>query len=480
MHYTLLLGKNIQPWQCHTVAHARDIYNSIYNTPTPNIAPPKWQAMLENTLFKYRAPHIPSIPLKKTAIPPQQSGVIDLTGISTTLPHKNTLLKPFFNGSFDAQALHTSLVQGIAPTIGWAMRDATDSPWYVLIEADIAVREPLALQPALSLCGERLQQLFTRGIQKLNTGYLPTIPFIPQEQPLSFSYTTLALKQLKLKLPHIVHKLFLRRNHWEMAIARRDAITPDAWQRLITPRMHFEADPFLWEENGKTYLFYEQAVYPCGKGRIAYRVVADDGTASEPVVALERPYHFSYPHLFRYNDTTHILPESRAGRLEIYKSVVFPDHWELAHTFFEGVNAADSTLHYDGQRWWLFTNIATGDVPNWDELFLFYADSPFGEWTPHPQNPIKASAAGARMAGNLFKQNGNLIRVGQDCRGDYGLQVLFFRVDTLTPEQYAETAIPCPITLPKTYKMDGKKFRWHSYSQSSKFVAIDYNRVKRR
>ena len=150
------------------------------------------------------------------------------------------------------------------------------------------------------------------------------------------------------------------------------------------------------------------------------------------------------------------------------------------HTFFEGVNAADSTLHYDGQRWWLFTSIATGTVPNWDELFLFHADSPFGDWTPHPQNPIKASAAGARMAGNFFVQQGNLIRVGQDCRGDYGIQVLFFRVDVLTPEHYEETAIPCPIVLPQKQRMDGKKFHWHTYSQSSKFVAIDYNRVKRR
>jgi hypothetical protein len=281
-------------------------------------------------------------------------------------------------------------------------------------------------------------------------------------------------------VPRVLKKLFYRQNHWEIAIVPRDAITPDAWQRLITPRTHFEADPFLWEENSKTYLFYEQAVYPTGKGRIAYRMVADDGTVSDPVVALERPYHLSYPHLFRYNNTTYMLPENRKNRLEIYKSVAFPDHWELAHTFFEGVNAADSTLHDDGQRWWLFTSIATGDVPNWDELFLFYADTPFGEWTPHPQNPIKASAAGARMAGNLFVHNGTLTRVGQDCRGDYGIQTLFFRVDVLTPEHYTETAIPCPIALPKKQRMDGKKFRWHSYSQSSKFVAIDYNRVKRR
>lgn len=480
MHYTLLLGTNIQPWQCHTISYGHDTSLDIHHTTTSHVAPPKWQALLENTLFKYRAPQIPHTPLAKEGTIAPQNGVIDITGVAAALPHRNILIKPFFNDSFDTNTLRNTIIADIPPTIGWAVRHTLDSPWYILIQAEIALREPLALQATLGLCGERLQQLLVRGIKKLEAGYPPTVPFVPIKQPQTFSYTKLALKQLQRKIPLLLQKPFFRKNHWEMAIIPRTSPHSDRWTRLITPPTHFEADAFLWEENGKTYLFYEHVAYKIGKGRIAYRVVADDGTASEPVVALERPYHFSYPHLFRYNDTTYMLPENRNGRLEIYKSVAFPDNWELVHTFFDGVNAADSTLHFDGQHWWLFTNIATGTVPNWDELFLFYADSPFGDWTPHPQNPIKASAAGARMAGNFFVHNGALTRVGQDCRGDYGIQVLFFRVDVLTPEHYEETAIPCPIVLPQKQRMDGKKFRWHSYSQSSKFVAIDYNRVKRR
>lgn len=446
--------------------------------------PPRWQYALEKALFKRRSLPPGQGLLLQSGTPRTGAVLVDLTGhtAESVMEHKGRELKPFFDGSFDAATLSAVIAAGDMPTIGWAMRQTRDSPWRILNSAGIAVREPLALQAAIRLCGERLQQLLARGVEKLDSLNPDLLPrFNPVKTRARVSYTRLALRQLRQKIADMVLKVFFRLNHWEIAISKRTSIPGDArWKRLKTPLSHFEADPFLWEQDGKAYVFFEMAVYGGGSAVIAYRRLHENGAVDTPIVALRRPYHLSYPYLFEYEGSTYMLPENRSGTLEIYRAEAFPDSWTLVHSFFPGVNAADSTLFNDGQRWWLFTSIATGSVPNWDELYLFYADSPFGTWTAHPQNPVKATAAGARMAGNIVVKDGVRIRPGQDCRGDYGKQVLFFSIDVLSPEEYRESPVSPPKSLADCAITFGKKARWHTFNESKNFFAIDYRRLKLR
>lgn len=489
MPLNFLLGEHLRPWQQHTVQYAMDMGFMLYSAgaslaATTCIMPPHWQYALEKSLFKRR----PAPPCKalvfQSGAPEAGAVVVDVTGHAAESPveHKGRELKPFFDGSFDAATLSAVVAAGDMPTIGWAMRQTHDSPWRIVNSAGIAVREPLAQQAAIRLCGERLQQLLARGVEKidsLNPALLPL--FTPVSKIMRVSYVRLAIRQLRQKIAVMALKVFFRLNHWEIALSKRTAIPGDAvWTRLKTPLSHFEADPFLWEQDGKAYVFFEMAVYGGGSAVIAYRCLHENGAVDAPVVALRRPYHLSYPQLFEHEGSTYMLPENRGGALEIYRAEAFPDSWTLVHSFFPGVNAADSTLYNDGQRWWLFTSIATGSVPNWDELYLFYADSPFGAWTAHPQNPVKGTAAGARMSGNIFIKDGVRIRPGQDCRGDYGKQVLFFSIDVLNPEEYRESAVPKPSSLADCAITTGKKARWHTFNQSKNFQVIDYRHLKLR
>jgi hypothetical protein len=107
------------------------------------------------------------------------------------------------------------------------------------------------------------------------------------------------------------------------------------------------------------------------------------------------------------------------------------------------VVALDSTLlHYDG-KWWLFTILVEHEgAAAYDELFLFYADSPVADyWHRHPDSPIVSDARRARPAGRIFEHRGELVRPAQDCGPRYGYGLRFHRIQELSVSAYAETEI---------------------------------------
>src|SRR5207245_8149176 len=103
-----------------------------------------------------------------------------------------------------------------------------------------------------------------------------------------------------------------------------------------------------------------------------------------------------------------MIPESGTNRtIEVYKCKKFPDEWEWQKNLMEKVKAVDTTLFYDHQRWWLFTNVQEHEgASTCDEIFLFYADNPLSDmWHPHPQNPVVSDVTRARSAGSIFAYN---------------------------------------------------------------------------
>ena len=76
-----------------------------------------------------------------------------------------------------------------------------------------------------------------------------------------------------------------------------------------------------------------------------------------------------------------------------YRATRFPYEWTHERTLFADRPLVDATLAEIGGRWWMFANApavpeAAYDTMYWDELHLFFADSPFGPWTPHRRNPV--------------------------------------------------------------------------------------------
>jgi hypothetical protein len=209
---------------------------------------------------------------------------------------------------------------------------------------------------------------------------------------------------------------------------------------ILPPRGHCYADPFLWQRDGRNYVFFEEFRFDRPKGVISCFEIDRSGNPGPTRVALERDYHLSYPFLFEWRGQTYLLPETSANRtVELYRAIAFPHQWELDRVLMRDVTLTDATLFQHGGRFWLFASPQGQPHSINDELNLYFADSPLGPWTPHPGNPVVADVRRARPAGRLLRVNGRLFRPAQDCSVRYGYAVSFQRIDVLTETAYEET-----------------------------------------
>lgn len=214
------------------------------------------------------------------------------------------------------------------------------------------------------------------------------------------------------------------------------------YTRIVPPADRIWADPFALERNGRYFVFFEEMPLASGKGHIAMLELEPGGRWSAPVRVLERDYHLSYPFLLEHAGELYMIPESAENRtVEAWRCVEFPLRWKLERRLLEGVRLVDATLHRGAGRWWMFANAAP---PGWslnDELHLFHADEPFGEWREHLRNPVKSDVRCARPAGKLYWRGGALHRPAQICAPRYGAGLSINRVLSLTPREYAERQI---------------------------------------
>jgi hypothetical protein len=213
--------------------------------------------------------------------------------------------------------------------------------------------------------------------------------------------------------------------------------------RILPPKDRDWADPFAIEKGGRYYVFFEDLAHAGGKGRISMLEIDAEGRWSAPVPVLERSYHLSYPFLLEHDGVLYMVPETaQNGTVELYRCTDFPRGWKLEKVLLEGVRLVDPTLHRGPDRWWLFANAAPGESRVFDdELHLFHAPGPFGEWQPHRRNPVRSDARCARPAGRLFWRNGSLHRPAQICVPRYGAGLAVHRVLRLTPHEYAERQV---------------------------------------
>jgi hypothetical protein len=217
----------------------------------------------------------------------------------------------------------------------------------------------------------------------------------------------------------------------------------DEVQFLIPPSDRFWADPFPVKASEKYYIFIEERLLASPKGHIAVMELDEEGNWNSPVKVLERDYHLSYPCSFEWKGDYYMIPETLGNKtVELYRCTSFPLVWELDRILIPNINATDATIMEVDDLWWIFVNVAERDFPvDWNELYLYYADSPNGEWKPHPGNPVKLDARGSRPAGRLFRHDGALYRPAQDSSKRYGYAISLNRVLQLDPERYAEEEI---------------------------------------
>ena len=247
----------------------------------------------------------------------------------------------------------------------------------------------------------------------------------------------------------MLHKAWRKLNYREqwillILIGQSPSRSFKDFKPLYPPKDRFWADPFLLNRNKRHYLFFEELPFATDKGHISVVEVDESGQISEPQRVLETPYHLSYPFLLEYEDRLYMIPESyQANCIEVFECMDFPLKWEPKLKLMDNICAMDTTLFHYNNKWWLFTAITENKgASHHDELFLFFADEPLTtQWTAHPQNPIISDVRRARPAGNIYIENGEIIRPSQDSTRKYGYGFNLNKVEVLSETEYRESPI---------------------------------------
>ncbi len=234
---------------------------------------------------------------------------------------------------------------------------------------------------------------------------------------------------------------------WRLAGGAGNLVDMEPQHAKALPALsHTMADPFLFKNNGKTWVFYEAMNADDGAGWIDVAEL-DGDTLKAPVTALARPYHLSFPFVFRDGDDIYMLPETQQSRrLEVWRATDFPTKWERHATGFEGMYLADSILwQAEDKQWWLLTNLSNHHAfqDHSSELYLFAVDGPnLGSVTPHPGNPVAIGADHARNAGALIHQDGRLYRPSQNnSYGVYGYGLNLMEITRLDATGFEEKLV---------------------------------------
>ncbi len=234
-----------------------------------------------------------------------------------------------------------------------------------------------------------------------------------------------------------------RYNCWSLFIGKGDFMESTLFKLnpIKPPKNEFWADPFMIEEAGSIYVFFENYSYITKKGKISCGKIVDNNITDITDV-LELDYHLSYPYIFRENGEIFMMPETNENRrLEIYKCITFPNKWELYSTAFEGEIISDAHFYNDDENQkWLFLNKGTESTKSDLELYIYKIDSLKLEVVEsHKQNPVIINSKTARNGGSIFKYNNQLIRPSQyNADGIYGRGLNLNKILKLTIDEYKE------------------------------------------
>lgn len=298
--------------------------------------------------------------------------------------------------------------------------------------------------------GRKLRELYDSGSVEVDHTGSDSEDFRngerPERGPANFQAASLLPKlAVQFFVPRATELLW--RDQWSLAYRMggdtpMTAVAGDGFTQLIPPKDRAWADPFPLKRGDDYFVFIEELPFAERKGHISVLRIDADGSVTGPVKVLERPYHLSYPFVFRWKDELYMIPETYQNRtIELYRCVEFPHSWEFVRVLVSDVVAVDATLTQADGLWWMFVNIGVDGAGTYDELHLFYSESPLEGWTPHPRNPVRSDARSARPAGNLFRCRGDLYRPAQDCGKRYGYAISLNKVTRMDTLDYHEQEV---------------------------------------
>jgi hypothetical protein len=198
----------------------------------------------------------------------------------------------------------------------------------------------------------------------------------------------------------------------------------------LIPPYSFFADGFPSKDGTKIYA--EAMNKRTGKGEL---VVIEEGD----VLGLGGINgHVSYPCFIEVAGKPYILPETASCDDVAIYSIENGRAIILSYLDIDSKRLIDPTLFVVDDIFYLFANCIDDGT---NALHLWTASKIDGKFRRHPSSPICVSSFGARMAGQIIELSEGIFRLGQDFRRGYGDGLIYFRIDELSVDKYAETRI---------------------------------------
>ena len=231
----------------------------------------------------------------------------------------------------------------------------------------------------------------------------------------------------------------------------------------------YYADPFFIKFNDVVYLFVEKFLANSQKGIIQRFIVSSDELIDDGV-ALEEPFHLSFPFMFVHDECLYMLPEAhKSNQIRLYRYDEQEGKFTLYNVLLDNVSAADSLLFMQDNTWWLLTNIdKTGCDLHTSRLYIYSANNlKDKKWIPHQNNPVINDISKARNGG-FFIKNGIMYRVGQmQGFGIYGAGYSINKIKLINNYEYTE------VTIKKIYASDFGALGSHHFSTIGSYTACD-------
>jgi hypothetical protein len=200
---------------------------------------------------------------------------------------------------------------------------------------------------------------------------------------------------------------------------------------------YFLADPFgFLDENNMLIVFAERFNYQDRKGEIVKVNFRNDGQFNDCDIVYHSDIHMSYPFIFKNGEDIFCIPETRQlDEVSIYRY----DHSAMLlvkeKIIIKEKGIVDATIFKHEDRFWI------AGCKNNTDLYIWYSDSLFGNWTEHENNPVKSNITSSRPGGTVFSSKGCLYRPSQNCSKTYGGSLRINKIVKLTPYEFKEKTV---------------------------------------
>lgn len=263
----------------------------------------------------------------------------------------------------------------------------------------------------------------------------------------------------------------VRQTVWQVAIRKREnesCILDDIKTPFVVipnPRGKWAADPFVYEKDGKIYIFAELFNVLSWKADIAY-CVYEKGSFSKWKVVISDSHHFSFPYVYEQEGMQYLMPEtSKKEEISQYKSIEFPNVWKKERIISGKGCYADSILLNEN---YILTYCVEKNQK--EKLVILCIDNKNSKIVFEQEDCERK----LRPAGAVFNYFGKKIRPVQDCSQLYGGAIEFNEITFGANQSLIENTIfrvnPKDVLLKKfNYKLIGI----HTYNSSRNYEVID-------